>query len=153
MRSLLDPASPRAATLSAVLSGPAITVERLSDAVAGLAGLVGFSLIPMFGAWLRLLLRFLESEGLGLGRRRRFAGWTLLRAILLSVVVTFLAINWQRAAAELREVRVEAPVVGPTLAGLAIGVAFWAVYALGLRLIRSDWRRARTQRRLGGLLR
>ena len=136
-----------------MLSGPAITAERLSDAVAGLAGLVGFSLIPMLSAWLRLLLSFLESEGLGLGRRRRFAGLTLLRAILLSVVVIFLAINWQRAAAELREVRLEAPIVGPTLAGLAIGGVFWAIYALGLRLIRSDWRRARTRRRLGGLLR
>ncbi len=136
-----------------MLSGPAITAERLSDAVAGLAGLVGFSLIPMLGAWLRLLLSFLESEGLGLGRRRRFAGLTLLRAIFLSVVVIFLAINWQRAAGELREVRLEAPIVGPTLAGLAIGGVFWVIYALGLRLIRSDWRRARTRRRLGGLLR
>ena len=136
-----------------MLSGPAITAERLSDAVAGLAGLVGFSLIPMLSAWLRLLLSFLESEGLGLGRRRRFAGLTLLRAILLSLVVIFLAINWQRAAGELREVRLEAPIVGPTLAGLAIGGVFWAIYALGLRLLRSDWRRARTRRRLGGLLR
>lgn len=136
-----------------MLPGPAITAERLSDAVAGLAGLVGFSLVPMLSAWLRLLLSFLESEGLGLGRRRRFAGLTLLRSILLSVIVIFLAINWQRAAGELREVRLEAPIVGPTLAGLAIGGVFWLLYALGLRLIRSDWRRARTRRRLGGLLR
>jgi len=136
-----------------VLPGPAITAERLSDAVAGLAGLIGFSLVPMLSAWLRLLLSFLESEGLGLGRRRRFAGLTLLRSILLSVIVIFLAINWQRAAGELREVRLEAPIVGPTLAGLAIGGVFWLIYAFGLRLIRSDWRRARTRRRLGGLLR
>jgi hypothetical protein len=136
-----------------VLPGAPITAERLSDAVAGLSGLVGFLLIPMFAAWLRLLLRFLESEGLGLGRRRRFAGLTLLRAILLSVVVIFLAFNWQRAAGELRELRVEAPVAVPTLAGLAIGGVFWALYALGLRLLRADWRRSRTQRRLGGLLR
>ncbi len=136
-----------------MLPGPAITAERLSDAVAGLAGLIGFSLVPMLSAWLRLLLSFLESEGLGLGRRRRFAGLTLLRSILLSVIVIFLAINWQRAAGELREVRLEAPIVGPTLAGLAIGGVFWLIYAFGLRLIRSDWRRARTRRRLGGLLR
>ncbi|MCB9566948.1 MAG: hypothetical protein H6710_07015 [Myxococcales bacterium] len=129
------------------------TAERLSEAVAGLSGLVGFLLVPMMGAWLRLLLRFLESEGLGLGRRRRLGGLTLLRALALSILVIFLAFNWQRAAGELRELRFEAPVVGPTLAGLAVGAAFWAVYALGLRLLRADWQRARTGRRLGGLLR
>lgn len=130
-----------------------ISAERLSEAVAGLAGLVGVLLVPMFGAWLRLLLRFLESEGLGLGRRRRLAGLTLLRALALSLLVIFLAFNWQRAAGELRELRFEAPIVGPSLAGVAIGAAFWGVYALALRLLRADWRRARTQRRLGGLLR
>ncbi|MEZ4448522.1 MAG: hypothetical protein R3B09_03505 [Nannocystaceae bacterium] len=133
--------------------GPSLSPERLGDAVAGLAGILGFLLVPTLGAWLRLLLRFLETEGLGLGRRRSFGGLLLLRALALSAVMAFFTVNWQRAIHELHELRVEAPIIAPSLAGLAVGAFAWLLYALGLRLLRADLRRARTQRRLGGLLR
>lgn len=136
-----------------MLPGAALSPDRLGDAVAGLAGLLGFLLVPTLGAWLRLLLRFLETEGLGLGRRRSLGGLLLLRALALTAILVFFAVNWTRAVSELHELRVEAPVIAPSLLGLAVGAVTWLLYALGLRLLRADWQRARTQRRLGGLLR
>lgn len=136
-----------------MLPGAALSPDRLGDAVAGLAGLLGFLLVPTLGAWLRLLLRFLETEGLGLGRRRSLGGLLLLRALALTAILVFFAVNWTRAVSELHELRVEAPVIAPSLGGLAVGAVTWLLYALGLRLLRADWQRARTQRRLGGLLR
>lgn len=137
-----------------LLTGPTtLSAERLSDAVTGLAGLVGFLLIPMFGAWLRLLLRFLESESLGLGRRRRLSSLGLLRALAVTVLTAFLAIEWNRAGGELRELRYEAAIVGPSLQGAVVGLGFWLLFAVGLRILRADMQHARTRRRLGGLLR
>ena len=137
-----------------LLSGPtSLSAERLGDAVVGLAGLVGFLLIPALGAWLRVLLRFLEGESLGLGRRRRLSSLAALQALSLTALTAFLAVQWQKAGGELRELRFEAAIAGPSLRGAGVGLGFWLLYAVGLRILRADLARARTRRRLGGLLR
>lgn len=139
--------------MSLTVVAAALPAERLSDAVIGLAGLVGFLIVPTLSAWLRLLLRFLEGESLGLGRRRRLSSLSLLRALSLTALAAFLAVQWQRAGGELRELRYEAAVLGPSLQGAIIGLGLSLLYSLGWRLLRADLTRARTRRRLGGLLR
>ncbi len=130
-----------------------LSAERLRDAIMGLGGIAGFLLLPMLGAWLGLLLRFLEGDRGSIGPRRGgFSTLTFARALLLTVVFVFVLFNWQRAAGELREVQLEATVIGPTLTGALVGLALWATYALAIRVLRTDYHRVRLGgRRLGGL--
>lgn len=132
-----------------------MSAERLRDVIAGLGGLAGFLLLPTLGAWLRLLLRFIESDRGSIGPRRGgFSTLTFARALLLTALLVFVLFNWQRAAAELREVQLEVTIVGPTLTGALIGLGLWAIFALVLRVLRTDYHRARLGgRRLGGGLR
>ena len=139
--------------------------EQLRQAVPGLAGLSGLVLFPALGAWLRLLLEFIawKEPYSGLPRSprtrrsgtqpRRISGVTMLRAVLFTFLLAFFLLTLLRAAGELREIHVEAAVVGPSLQGIAVGVGFWAVYALGMSALRSEGRRRRAERRVGGSLR
>ncbi len=130
-----------------------MSAERLQEAVAGLSGLFGFVLVPMFAAWIRLLLRMLETDPRqSLGARRGVPTTALARALLLSLLLVFFLGNWQSAGAELRELRREAAVLGPSLAGLGIGLLMWSIYAVAYRLLRADYLRHRAARRMGRLL-
>ena len=130
-----------------------MSTERLRQAVAGLGGLVGALLLPMLSAWLRLLMQLLEPDHSGLGRQQRLSSLAVARALLLTLLLGFMIVNWQQAASELQQVQAEAPIVGATLTGFVVGLVLWTVYAIGVGALRADWQRARTGRRIGGLLR
>lgn len=127
--------------------------EQLRLAVPGLAGIAGMLLFPMLGAWLRLLMEFLEWNRPGLTRAKRISGLALLRAVLLTLLLAFFLLTLFRAAGDLRDLQAEAPVVGPSIQGLLVGAAFWAVYALGISALRREARRMSNERRVGGKLR
>lgn len=122
-------------------AGP--STDELALAVYGLGGLVGFVLMPTLGAWLRVLLRWLESDRSGLAPRRSLLDLTLVRAVLSSVLCSFLVVSLVRASGDLREVRSEAPVFANGATGLLVGALFWTAYALALRTVRKDWQRRR----------
>lgn len=128
-------------------------LEQLRQAVPGLAGIVGFLLFPTFGAWLRLLLEFMEWNRPGLGRPKRISGWSALRAVGSTVALAFFVLTLFRAASDLRDVQAEAPVVGPSIQGAIVGVCFWALYALGWSGLRAEWRRRRSDHRMSRALR
>lgn len=130
-----------------------LSTERLRLAVTGLGGLVGVLVLPTLSAWLGLFMQLIETDGGGLGPRRGVSGLSALRALGLTLLIAFLAVNWQQASSELRQIQSEAPIFGATLAGLGVGLALWAIYAVGLSTLRADWERARLTRRSGGLLR
>jgi uncharacterized integral membrane protein len=130
-----------------------MSTERLRQAVAGLGGLAGALLLPMLSSWLRLLIQLLEPDHSGLGRQQRLSSLAVARALLLTLLLAFVVMNWQQATSELRQVQAEAPIVGSTLTGFAVGLVLWLIYALGFGTLRADWQRARTSRRIGGLLR
>ncbi|MBK9753241.1 MAG: hypothetical protein IPO88_06980 [Nannocystis sp.] len=140
------------ASLAQVVDAP-MSTERLRQAVAGLGGLAGALLLPMLSSWLRLLMQLLEPNHSGLGHQQRVSGLAVARALLLTLLLGFIVMNWQQATSELQQVQAEAPIVGSTLTGFAIGLVLWLIYALGLGALRADWQRARTGRRIGGLLR
>ena len=141
-----------AASLAQVVDAP-MSTERLRQAVAGLGGLAGALLLPMLSSWLRRLMQLLEPDHSGLGHQQRVSGLAVARALLLTLLLGFIVMNWQQATSELQQVQAEAPVVGSTLTGFAIGLVLWLIYAIGLGALRADWQRARTGRRIGGLLR
>lgn len=130
-----------------------LSTERLRLAVQGLGGIAGALVMPMLSSWLGLLMQLLEGDRGGLGPRRRLSGLALLKALGLTVVLAFIAVNWQQAASELRQMQAEAPILGSTLAGFGVGLVFWAIYALAISALRADFERARLSRRIGGLLR
>ena len=130
-----------------------MSTERLRQAVAGLGGRAGALLLPMLSSWLRLLMQLLEPDHSGLGRQQRLSSLAVARALLLTLLLAFVVMNWQQATSELRQVQAEAPIVGSTLTGFAVGLVLWLIYALGVGTLRADWQRARTSRRIGGLLR
>ena len=119
------------------------STDELALAVSGLAGIVGFLLLPMLGAWLSLLIQWLESSRSGLGPRRPVFGFALVRALFLSFLWSFFFVSLIRSAGELREVRAEAPVFGSAAAALVIGTMFWAMFALALRTLRKNRGRRR----------
>lgn len=130
-----------------------MSTERLRQAVTGLGGLGGALLLPMLSSWLRLLMQLIEPDHSGLGRQQRLSSLAVARALVLTLTIGFIAMNWQQAASELRQVQAEAPIFGATLTGFGFGMALWLLYALGIGALRADWQRARTGRRIGGLLR
>jgi hypothetical protein len=131
----------------------AMPLEQLRQAVPGLAGLVGLLLFPTITSWIKLLLEYLEWNSPGLGRPKGISGFSIMRALGLSLGLGFFLLTWFRAAGELRDVQAEAPVVGPSIQGILVGVAFWALYAIGLSALRSDVRRRRNEHRMGRSLR
>jgi hypothetical protein len=131
----------------------ALPMEQLRQAVPGLAGITGLLLFPMFGAWARLALQAIEWGRPGINRTPRISGVGLLRAMGGTVLFLFFLFTTVRAAGELRSIQAEAPVISSALQGMGVGVVFWAVYALGMSALRSDLRRRRTERRMGGVLR
>jgi hypothetical protein len=127
-----------------ILIGP----DELELAVAGLSGLVGGLLLPALAAWLRVLLQWIESDRSGLGKQPRLSGLQILRAVVTTFALLFFFVALGRAAAELREIRIEAPVFASIVTGAAVGVAFWALYAAGISALRADYRRAKQARRI-----
>ena len=130
--------------MNETLIGP----DELELAVAGLSGLVGVLLLPAIGSWLRVLLQWIESDRSGLGRQPRLSGLQVLQAMVTSFALFFFILALGRAAAELREIRVEAPVFAAIVTGSLVGVAFWAIYAAGISALKSDYRRAKQTRRI-----
>lgn len=131
----------------------AMPVAQLRLAVPGLGGIAGLLLLPMVGAWLRLALEYIEWDRTGITRPRRISGLTVLRAVSLSGLLTFFMLTMIRAAGDLRQLQAEAPVVSPALKGAAIGLAFWALYAVILSALRRDAKRVGSEHRMGGVLR
>lgn len=131
----------------------ALPMEQLRQAVPGLAGITGLLLFPMLGAWIRLALQAIEWGRPGINRTQRISGVGLVRAMGATVLFLFFLFTTVRAAGELRSIQAEAPVISGALQGMGVGVLFWAVYALGASALRSDVRRRRTERRMGGVLR
>lgn len=128
------------------------STDELALAVSGLGGILGFLLLPTLGAWLSLLLQWLEHDRSGLGPRRPIFGFALVRAVFMSLLTSFFFVSLVRSAGDLREVRVEAPVFGSAATGLFVGMVFWAIYALALSTLRKNWSRRRP-RALGTPLR
>ena len=131
----------------------ALPMEQLRQAVPGLAGITGLLLFPMLGAWTRLALQLIEWGRPGINRTQRVSGVGLVRALGATVLFLFFLFTTVRAAGELRSIQAEAPVISGALQGMGVGVLFWAVYALGASALRSDLRRRKTERRMGGVLR
>jgi len=119
---------------------PAVPGE-LALAVPGLAGIVGVLLFPTLGAWLKVLLELLEWDRSPFRRRRRLPGLKILRALAFTLLLAFILVAAARAAADLRAVQPGALVVGPSVRGLLVGIALWGIYALGLSVLRADYRR------------
>ena len=126
------------------MTGP----DQLELAVSGLSGLVGALLMPALGSWLRVLLQWIEYDRSGLGRQIRVSGLRVLWAVTATFAVLFFMVALARAAAELREVRVEAPVFASILTGVFVGILMWAIYAAGISALRADFHRARQTRRI-----
>ncbi|PRP93250.1 hypothetical protein ENSA5_43450 [Enhygromyxa salina] len=122
--------------------------DELELAVSGLSGLVGTLLLPAIGAWLRVLLQWIESDRSGLGRQPRLSGLQIVRAVATSFALFFFIVALGRAAAELRGIRVEAPVFASIITGVLVGIAFWAIYAAGISALKSDYQRAKQTRRI-----
>lgn len=139
--------------LLAVPGDITMPIEELRQAVPGLAGIVGLLLFPTVGSWLRLLLEFLEWTRPGLTRPKPVSGYSIVRSITTSIGLTFFVATWFRAAGQLRDIQAEAPVVGPSIQGLVVGILFWAIYALALSVLRRDVVRSRNARRVGTPLR
>lgn len=139
--------------LLAVPGDITMPIEELRQAVPGLAGIVGLLLFPTVGSWLRLLLEFLEWTRPGLTRPKPVSGYSIVRSIATSIGLTFFVATWFRAAGQLRDIQAEAPVVGPSIQGLVVGIVFWAIYAVALSVLRRDVVRSRNARRVGTPLR
>jgi hypothetical protein len=122
--------------------------DELELAVAGLSGLVGALMLPALGAWLRVLLQWIESDRSGLGRQPRLSGLRIVRAVVTTFALLFFMVALARAAGELREIRMEAPVFASIVTGLAVGVALWALYAAGISALEADYQRAKQASRI-----
>ena len=120
--------------------------NELALAVSGLAGIVGFLLLPTIGGWLRIFLRFVES-GRRLGSTPRLSGGSIVVALGITVTLGFFSVAHIRAARQLRQVTREAPVFNTTVSSIAIGVAVWVCYALLVRQLRREYQRSRAHRR------
>ena len=113
--------------------------DELALAVSGLAGIVGFLLLPAAGSWLRIFFRAVEA-GRGLGNAPRVTGRSVLLALGLTVATGFFTMAHLRAAGQLREVTREAPVFNTTVSSIAVGVVIWIMYVLLVRRLASPAR-------------
>jgi hypothetical protein len=104
------------------------TPDELELAVSGLAGILGAILLPTVAAWLRLLSQWLESGYAALGRNPRISGRGVLFALGSSALLLFVLFCLGRATTELRELRVEAPVVAQIVLGIIIGITLGGLY-------------------------
>ena len=135
-----------------LLPGEAMPTEQLREAIPGLAGIAGFLLFPMLGAWVRLLLQYLERGRPGIARPRAISTIGIVRAVASTLLLLFFLMTLIRAGNELRDIHAEAPVFSPALQGLAVGVGVWAIYALGISALRRSARTTRrSERKLGAL--
>jgi hypothetical protein len=119
------------------------TPDDLELAVSGLSGILGAMLLPTIAAWLRLLSQWLESGYAALGRNPRISGRWVLFALGSSATVLFVLFCLGRATTELREVRVEAPVVAQIFVGMTTGLTVGAVYLVAWVTFRRDLARRR----------
>lgn len=114
------------------------TPDELELAVSGLAGILGAMLLPTVAAWLRLLSQWLESGYAALGRNPRISGRWVLFTLASSAAVLFIMFCLGRATTELRELRVEAPVVAQIFVGLAAGLVVGTIYMVAWVSFRRD---------------
>lgn len=128
--------------------GDTLGPDQLELAVSGLAGLIGALSMPALGSWLRVLLQWIESDRSGLGRQVRVSPWRVVWAGASTFALLFFMAALARAAGELREVRVEAPVFAAILTGVFVGIVLWAIYAAGISALRADYHRAKQTRRI-----
>lgn len=119
------------------------TPDELELAVSGLAGLLGALLLPTVSAWLRVLFVWLESGYAALGRNPRLSGRWALLAAGLSLASLFTLFCLGRAASELRELRVEAPILATITVSIVVGFAMCAAYTVSYRMFRRDVSRRR----------
>ena len=110
-------------------------------------------LLPMLGAWMRLLLGAIERGRPGISRPRPMSGLRTIAAAGFTILFLFFLVTTIRAANDLRDIHAEAPVVGPILEGMVAGVVLWAVYAVAISTLRGEARRRTSERKMGGLLR
>ncbi|MFO7567590.1 MAG: hypothetical protein R6X02_33410 [Enhygromyxa sp.] len=122
--------------------------DELELAVAGLSGLVGALMLPALGSWLRVLLQWIESDRSGLGKQPRLSGLRIVRAVVTTFALLFFMVALARAAAELREIRIEAPVFASIFTGVIVGVIVWAIYAAGISALEADYHRAKQASRI-----
>jgi len=104
--------------------------------------------MPALGSWLRVLLQWIEYDRSGLGQQIRVSGVRVFWAFSASFAVLFFMAALARAAGELREVRIEAPVFASILTGVFVGVVMWAIYAAGISALQADYHRAKQTRRI-----
>ncbi len=131
-----------------LLAGISASTERLREAVPGLAGFAGFLLLPTLGAWGRVLLEMVEQDRASLGRRRYLSSRSMARAVGLAVLLLFFLFTTLRAAGDLRQIQLEAPVLGSSLRGFVVGLSFYVVYAAGFSLLRKGNQRRSFERRI-----
>lgn len=131
------------------MPAPPPSDRSLEDAVLGLSGIVGFLALPMLLAYGRLLVEVLERRG-GLAARPGPSGKGIAKAAVWTFVFAFFAYAWVRAAADLRDLRLEAPVLALSLRGVAFGAVVYVVYSLGLSVLRRRGEHRRWERRIGG---
>ncbi len=120
--------------------------ERLRLAVSGLAGLAGMLLVPTLSSWLKLMVHWMQRDRSGLRRPSRFSGLDMAQLAVLTFSFGFFVVMLARAAGELRQIRVEAPVAGASFTGLVVGVAVFAFYAGGIGFLSADARRTKGTR-------
>lgn len=133
------------------MGGIVTSPQQLDLAISGLAGIAGWLLLPTIAAWLRFFVRWLDADRSALSARRRWTGSGLLRAGGYSLLFMFVLASLLRAAGELREVRVEAPIFADTVTAAVVGMGLWSVFALIMRVLLRDLRRTRHERRYGSV--
>lgn len=124
-----------------------ISPDELELAVSGLSSWLGIFLMWMMSSWIRMLLDWVDADGSGLTQRNPLSGTALLRSLMLTGAFGFFLLALLKAAGQLRQLRVEAPVFALTVWGLLLGLVLWLVYAVGLSLLRADLTRAQQTRR------
>lgn len=131
-----------------VLAPATSSTEHLRDAVAGLAGLVGFVLVPALASWAKVALQMLERDRVGLGRPGHVSGLVASRAAGWSVLLLFFTFTAMRAAQDLRQLQLEAPVLALGLRGAAAGLVMYVLVSAALSLLRRDRAHRRAARKM-----
>jgi uncharacterized integral membrane protein len=129
-----------------------MSTERLRQAVAGSAGSAGRCCCRCCRRGCACSCSCSSRTTRGSGSQQRLSSLAVARALVLTLLLAFIVMNWQQAASELRQVQAEAPIFGSTLTGSRRAGAVAALRA-GHPGAAGRLAAARTGRRIGGLLR